>query len=57
MHDLISTLINSDLEELLGDLYQPVCACIVASWSILSFGAVCSAFTHIFSAVLGGGRK
>lgn len=61
MLDFISEIIAcDDFELLLGDLYQPCCCCIVVSWCILSFGAVCGAFQHIFAALfagVGGGGK
>lgn len=51
MNDLITYLIEADLadiELLLGDLYAPTCACIIASVCILSAAAL----YHIFGLVL-----
>lgn len=50
MSDFIAELIAcDDFEILLGDMYQPTCACIVISFAILSFGALCSMFTTIIT--------
>lgn len=51
MNELITYLIEadlSDLQELLGDLYAPTCACIVSCVSILA-----AAFLyHLFASVI-----
>jgi hypothetical protein len=48
MTDFLQMLIDcDDFETLLGDMYQPACACIVISWAILSFGAVCQIFSTL----------
>lgn len=58
MADFIQSLIDcTDFETLLGDMYQPTCAAIVASWCILSFGALCSAFTSLIRGLFRGGDR
>ena len=54
MNELITYLIEADkaeLETLLGDLYTPVCACIVACVVIISSAAIYHAFALVLAAV------
>lgn len=51
---IIMLLTSSDYETLLGDLYQPVCACIVTVCAILAFGAFAQAFANLFSVFFRG---
>lgn len=54
MNELITYLIEADqaeLETLLGDLYAPVCATIIASVVILSAGAIYHVFGLVLAAV------
>lgn len=55
MVEFITELLNaSDYAELLGDLYQPVCACIVVSFAVLAFGGFVQAFANLFSVFFRG---
>lgn len=54
MNDLITFLVEADLtdiEALLGDLYAPTCATIIASVVILSAAAIVHAFGLVLAAV------
>ena len=54
MVDFLYTLLNGNIEELLGDLYVPVCAAVVASWAILAVGGSMLAFVEMFKAMFCG---
>lgn len=52
MSDLINTVLNGDLYEILGDeLYKPVVAAVAATWSILAFGGAVQVFSNLFAAL------
>lgn len=54
MTDFLNTILNSDISALLGDMYIPVCAAVVASWAIIGVGGAVSAFVEIIRAVCAG---
>lgn len=54
MTDFLYTILNSDISDLLGDFYTPVCAAVVASWSIIGVGGAVSAFVEIIRSVCAG---
>lgn len=58
MIDFIETVImnSEDYAELLGDMYEPVCACLVVGFNLIGFGAVCTAFTTLLKSMFGGNR-
>ena len=56
MIDFINMIIDcDDFETLLGDMYQPTIACLVVSWGLLSFGALCEAFIMLVKSIFRGG--
>lgn len=54
MIDFLYAILNGDIAALLGDLYTPVCAAVVASWAIIGVGGCVSAFVEIVRAICGG---
>lgn len=57
MIDFIDIIMNcEDYAELLGDMYAPVCACLVVGFNLIGFTAVCSAFTALLKGMFGGAR-
>lgn len=57
MIDFINGIISGDLPELLGDLYVPTVATVVASWGIIAFGGAVSVFAHAFEVLLNYRRR
>lgn len=54
MVDFLYTLLNGDIPTLLGDLYIPVCAAVVASWAIIAVGGAMLAFIEMFRVIFSG---
>lgn len=54
MTDFLYTILNGDISVLLGDMYTPVCAAVVASWAIIGVGGAVLAFVEIIRAVCAG---
>ena len=60
MSDLITTLITADLAELqdlLGDMFQPAAACIVVLVGSLPAVGLVSSFCLLVRILAGGGRR
>lgn len=60
MSDLITTLITSDLselQELLGDMFQPAAACIVVLVGSLPAVGLVSSLCLLVRILAGGGRR
>lgn len=54
MIDFLYTILNSNIPDLLGDMYVPVCAAVVATWAIIGVGGAVSAFVEIIRSVCAG---
>lgn len=54
MVDFLYNLLNGDIATLLGDLYVPVCAAVVASWAIIAVGGAMLAFIEMFRVIFSG---
>lgn len=54
MIDFLYSIFNGNIPEILGDLYTPVCAAVVACWSIIGVGGAVTAFVECFRAIFGG---
>ena len=54
MIDFLYAILNADVAALLGDLYTPVCAAVVASWAIIGVSGCVSAFVEIVRTICGG---
>lgn len=54
MVDFLYTILNGDIPILLGDLYVPVCAAVVASWAIIAVGGAMFAFIEMFRVIFSG---
>lgn len=53
MIEFINSIVNGDIRALIGeDLFAPTVAAIVASWSIIAFGAAASVFSHVLEFIL-----
>lgn len=60
MSDLITTLITADLEELqtlLGDMFQPAAACVVALVAALPAVGLVESLCLLVRILAGGGRR
>lgn len=59
MNEFVIAILYGDLEELLGDFYQPVAAAVAAAWAILAFAGVVQVFSNLLAVVLNlrAGRK
>lgn len=51
---LESLLEESDFRTLLGDMFEPACACILVGFCLISFAACCSMFIAIIKGLFGG---
>lgn len=53
MIDLLSTLLDANLSDLLGELYAPTCACLTCGCTFIAVGAVAELFKHTFAVIFG----